>query len=208
MKRLVVLVLLALMIIPSAEAKRRETPEEIERKTRHYSSWEWGLSGRFNLIFYELDYMRITGETGVKSYQSQTKFGGDVMLNGGYFFDNHWRLGLEIGAKIQYNYTTMPIAVTAHYFYGKRKNCLFNFLNLGTNVIFNEGMRFGAIGAGGVGYRLQSPDSDLKYDITIGYNVIMMNPKPVLKGDFHFQSKDVNRKALNQSVFIGLGITF
>lgn len=208
MKRIAILVLLALMIIPTAEAKRRETPEEIERKTRHYSGWEWGFAGRVNLVFYELDYMRIVGQKPVSAYKSLAKMGGNIMLTGGYHFDNHWKLGFQTGAQIQYNYTTMPILASLHYYYGKRKTCLFNFVDLGTNVIFGKGLHFGATGSGGVGVRLQSPDSDMKYDIMLGYNVQMCSPLPVIKEPYGFDRRDVNRKALNQSVFIGFGITF
>lgn len=208
MKRLMLLVLLALMTIPTAEAKRRETPEEIERKTRHYSGWEWGATGRLGLVFYELDYMRIVGEKPMRAYKSQAKMGGNVMLTGGYLINNHWRVGFEAGAQIQYNYTTVPIAVTAHYFYGKRKNCLFNFVNMGTNVLFDKGLRFGTTFSGGIGYRLQAPDGDMKYDITLGYNALMMNPRPVIKEPFGYAPKDVNRKAFNQMVFVGFGINF
>ena len=208
MRRLVVFVLLVLMTVPMAEAKRRETPEEIERKTRRYSGWEWGAAGRVALVFYEHDYMRIAGEKPVKAYKSQAKMGGNVMLTGGYLINNHWRVGIEAGAQIQYNYTTVPIAVTAHYFYGKRKNCLFNFVNMGTNILFNKGLRFGTTCTGGIGYRLQAPDSDMKYDITLGYNATMMNPRPVIKEPFGLKPKDVNRKSFNQMVFIGFGINF
>ena len=207
MKRFVLLLVAVLMILPSAEAKRRETPEEIERKTRHYSGWEWGAEGRFNLVFYDMDYQKVFNESPVKSYRAWAKFGGNFMLNGGYFINNNWKVGLELGAQIQYNYTVMPVAVTARYFYGKRKNCLFHFVNVGTNMLFKNGVRFGALGEGGVGVRLQSPDSKFKYDIIIGYQAIMMNPKPQ-GGEFQFNAKDVNYKKVNQSVYIGLGINF
>ena len=208
MKRFVLLVLAVLMIVPAVEAKRRETPEEIERKTRHYSGWEWGAAGRVGLVFYELDYMRILNDKPEEAYKSQAKMGGNVMLTGGYLINNHWRVGLEAGAQIQYNYTTVPIAATAHYFYGKRKHCLFNFLSLGTNVLFEKGLRFGATGSGGVGVRLQGADSDIKYDIMLGYNAYMMNPRPVVKEPYGYKPKDVNRKVLNQTVFIGFGVNF
>lgn len=208
MKKLLLLLLALLFIVPQAEAKRRESEEEIARKTRHYSGWEYGASARVSLVFYDMDYMRIKGEKGVDAYKSQAKMGGNVMLNAGYFFDNHWRLGVEAGAQIQYNYTFVPIYVTAQYHYGKRKNNLFNFLNLGTNVLFDKGLRFGATAAGGVGYRLQSPDSKHKYDITLGYQVVMLTPRPVIEGGFSYKSSDVTRLKLNQSVFIGFGFTF
>lgn len=208
MKRLVVLVLLALMIIPTAEAKRRETPEEIERKTRHYSGWEWGAQGRVGLVFSDLGYTHISGQKPVKAYKSQAKMGGDVLLTGGYLINNHWRVGFEAGAQIQYNYTTVPIAVTAHYFYGKRKNCLFNFVSAGTNILFDKGMRFGASCSGGVGYRLQTPDSDYKYDIMIGYNAQMTSPRPVIYPPFGYKPSDVKRKGLNQMVYVGVAINF
>ncbi len=208
MKKTLLLVLMALLTITAADAKRRETPEEIERKTRHYSGWEWGASARANLIFYELDYMRVYNESPVSAYKSHAKFGGNIMLNGGYLINNHWKVGVELGAQIQYDYTVVPIYATAHYFYGKRKNCLFNFLNLGTNVLFDKGLRFGATGAGGVGFRIQTPDSPNKYDIMIGYQALMMNPRPVIKEPFNYNPKDVNRKRLDQGVFIGFGMTF
>ena len=208
MKKTLLLVLMALMGITAAEAKRRETPEEIERKTRHYAGWEWGAAGRFNLTFCELDYMRVANESAETAYQSLAKCGGSVLLNGGYFLNNHWRLGMELGAQIQYDYTVVPLYATAHYFYGTRKNCLFNFVNLGTNVLFDKGLRFGATAAGGVGLRLQSPDSKHKYDITLGYQALLLSPRPVIEGDFSFKAKDVTRIELNQSVFIGFGFTF
>ena len=130
-----------------------------------------------------------------------------MMLNGGYFITNNWKVGLEIGAQMQYNYTMMPLAVTAQYFYGKRKNCLFNFVNLGTNVLFQKGMRFGALGEAGVGVRLQSPQSKLKYNIIIGYQALMLNPRPK-SGQFGFSKGDVNYKRVNQSVYLGVGIAF
>ncbi len=197
-----------LLVLPEAEAKRRESEEEIARKTRHYSGWEFGAAARVSLVFYDMDYMRIKGQSGVMAYKSQAKMGGNIMLNAGYLFNNHWKLGVEAGAQIQYNHTVVPIYLTAHYFYGKRKNCLFNFLNLGTNVLFDKGLRFGATGAGGVGFRLQSPDSTMKYDIILGYQALMLTPRPVIEGDFSFKPKDITRLGLNQSVFIGLNVTF
>ena len=62
MRKFLVLLLLVAMTIPVAEARRRETPEEIERKTRHYQGWEKGVSLRASLIFHELDRTRIVGE--------------------------------------------------------------------------------------------------------------------------------------------------
>ena len=208
MKKTLLLLLMALLTITVAEAKRRESPEEIERKTRHYSGWEWGATGRFNLIFCDLNYTHITGETGVKDYRAQARLGGSVNLNGGYFFDNHWRLGAEIGAQMQYDYTVVPVMATLHYYYGKRKTCLFNFLNLGTNVLFDHGPRFGATGMGGLGVRIQTPDSDLKYEITLGYQAFMMSPRPNMSGDYSYDIKDVSRLKLDQSVYIGFGIFF
>ena len=202
------MVLLALVAITPAEAKRRETPEEIEKKTRHYSGWEWGATGRFNLIFYELDYMRVATEQPVTAYKAHSRIGGAVLVNGGYFINNHWKVGMELGAQIQYDYTTIPIYATAHYYYGKRKTCLFNFVNLGTNMLLNKGVRFGANGAGGVGIRIQNPDSKNKYEVTLGYQALMMRPHPDLSGGFHYNPKDVQRIKLDQSVFIGLGIYF
>ena len=208
MKRAILLLLALIMILPSAEAKRRESEEEIARKTRHYEGWEWGASGRLNLLFYEMDYMHIKGQKSVSSYEAHAKFGGGVLVNGGYLINNHWKVGAEVGVQIQYDYTTIPLYVTAHYYYGKRKNCFFNFLNLGTNALFDKGIRFGATGAGGVGLRLQSPDKDYKIDLTLGYQVLMINPRPELTGDFSFDKRDVSRKRLDQSVFIGIGISF
>lgn len=201
------LLMAALMIMPTAEAKRRESAEEIERKTRHYAGWEWGGEARFDLVFYDMTYSKVYNENAVKSYAAQAKFGGNVMLNGGYFINNNWKLGLELGAQMQYNYTFMPVAVTAKYFYGTRKNCLFNFVNMGTNVLFQKGLRFGALGEGGLGVRIQAPDSDLKYDIILGYQALMLNPRPQ-GGDYAYPNSDVNFKKVNQSVYIGLGVSF
>ena len=208
MKKTLLLVLFALVALSSAEAKRRETPEEIERKTRHYSGWEWGATGRAQLLFYELDYMRVGSDRPVRAYNAHAKFGGAVLLNGGYFINNHWKVGMELGAQIQYDYTSVPIYATAHYFYGTRKNCFFNFVNLGTNAVFTKGVRFGATGAGGLGVRFQAPDKDYKIDLTLGYQALMMNPRPVIKEPYGYSPKDVNRKRLDQSVFIGLGVAF
>lgn len=208
MKRLVIIALLMLMAVPMAEAKRRETPEEIERKTRHYSGWEWGAAGRVSLVFYELDHMRIAGQPAVRAYQSQAKMGGNIMVNGGYFLSNHWKLGLELGAQIQYNYTVVPVYLTAHYFYGKRKNCLFNFVNAGTNILFDKGLRFGTTVAGGIGFRFQSPDSNHKIDLMLGYQALMLSPRPVIKEPFGYKPQDVKRIGFNQSVFLGIGISF
>ncbi len=209
MKRFILLTIAALMLLPStAEAKRRESEEEIALKTRHYSGWEWGATGRVALIFYEQDYMHIKGQPAVAAYKTQVKVGGNIMVGGGYFLNNHWRIGFETGAQIQYNYTFMPLYLTGHYFYGTRKNALFNFVHAGTNILFNKGLRFGATCAGGVGVRLQSPDSELKYDIMLGYDFNMLSPRPVIKEPFGYKKRDVKRHALNQSVFIGLGISF
>ena len=198
------LLMAAMMIIPTAEAKRRETPEEIARKTREYKGWEWGAEARFDLVFYDMGYSRVLNSAAVNWYQAQARLGGNVMLNGGYFINNNWKVGFELGAQMQYNYTVMPVAVTARYFYGTRKNCLFNFVNLGTNVLFNKGMRFGALGEGGVGVRLQSPESKFKYDILLGYQALMINPRPQ-SGDYQVKA---NYKRVNQSVYLGLGINF
>ena len=96
MKKLVLLLLAVMMIVPSVEAKKRETPEEKERKTRHYSGWEWGAQGRFNLVFYNMDYTGVNGEAPVKRYYAGVKtesdkamLGGSFSLNGGYFLNNH-----------------------------------------------------------------------------------------------------------------------
>jgi hypothetical protein len=208
MKRFILILLALAFVIPSAEAKRRETPEEIERKTRHYGGWEWGVNGRFNLIFCDLNYTRIAGESGVKDYRAQARLGGSLNLNAGYFFDNHWRLGAEVGAQMQYDYTAVPVMATLHYYYGKRKTCVFNFLNLGTNMLFDKGVRFGATGMGGVGVRIQKPDSNHKFEITLGYQALMLSPRPDMSGDYAFSKRDVTRVKLDQSVYIGLGIFF
>lgn len=225
MKKSLLLVLMALLSITAAEAKRRETPEEIERKTRHYEGWEYGASARFGLIFYELDYMRVASQPSVSAYKSQAKFGGNIMLNGGYFLNNHWKIGAELGVQMQYNYKAIvPVYVTAHYYYGERKNCFFNFVNLGTNMLFSSvpkdsamslayqgrstSVRFGATGAGGIGVRLQSPDSSTKYDITLGYQALMLSPRPIINAPYGYEPKDVKRLELNQQVFLGFGVTF
>lgn len=208
MKKFFVLLLLATLTIPVAEARRRETPEEIERKTRHYQGWEKGVSLRANLIFYELDRTRIIGEKAVRTYTDQTKFGGNVLINAGYFLNNHWKIGAELGVQMQYNHTVMPIYATAHYYYGTRKNCLFNFVNLGTNLLFDKGVRFGSTCAGGVGFRIQSPDSKNKYDIMVGYQALLMRPRPEMEGSYQFKAKDVKRHEFNQGVFLGFTLTF
>ena len=118
MKKILLFLLFALLAIPSAEAKRRETAEEIEMKTRHYKGWEWGASARAHLIFYELDYMRVNRQPAVSAYKAHAKFGGSVLLNGGYFINNHWKVGMELGAQMQNDYTSEPIYATAHYYYG------------------------------------------------------------------------------------------
>ena len=208
MKRLAILLLITLMAIPVAEAKRRETAEEIARKTRKYEGWEWNASGRFALIFYELDHSRIKGQKPMDVYKSQARLGGNITAGGGYLINNHWRVCFELGAQMQYNYTVMPVYATAHYFYGKRKNCIFNFLNLGTNLLFDKGVRFGGLGAAGVGYRFQGPDSSHKIDIMLGYQTLLLTPRPVIKEPFAFKASDVRRIGLNQSVFIGVSYTF
>ena len=208
MKKYILALLAILLIVPVAEAKRRESEEEIARKTRHYKGWELGLAARANLIFYEMDYMRISGQKGVQAFKSQAKFGGNVMLNAGYLFNNHWRLGVEAGAQIQYNYTSVPVYATLHYFYGKRKNCLFNFVNLGTNLLFDKGVRLGSNCAGGVGYRIQAPDSKYKYDIMVGYQATLLRPRPEMEGIFQYKESDVKRHEFNQGVFIGFTLTF
>ena len=216
--------LLVLLSIPTAEAKRRETAEEIERKTRKYEGWEQSVSARFALIFYDAKYMHIAGEPAQRSYSSKAHIGGSFTYGGGYLINNHWRIGAEIGIQPQFNYTVMPIYATAHYFYGKRKNCLFNFVNVGTNMLFNsvsksdatnvayvgdkKFVRFGATGAGGIGVRLQSPNSSDKVDIMIGYQALLLSPRPVINGSFGYKPQDVKRLELNQQVFIGVGITF
>ena len=208
MKRIFLLVMLAFLIVPTAEAKRRETPEEIEQKSRHYSGWEWGAAGRVNLLFYNLERTTILNRMPSRVYEAKADVGGSVMLNGGYFLSNNWKLGLEMGAYMQKDITMMPAYLTAHYFYGKRKNCLFNFLNAGANVLFEKGLRFGFTGAGGVGFRFQGKDSDSKIDVMLGYQTNLMRPRPVIQGEFHFNVEDMSRIRLNQSVFLGIGIAF
>lgn len=208
MKRVIFVLLAAMMILPTAEAKRRETAEEIEQKTRHYAGWEWGLSARGYFVFYELDRTKIVGEDAMRAHKTQTKFGGSAMLNVGYFLNNHWKIGAEVGAQMQYNHTVIPLYASVHYYYGKRKNCLFNFANLGTNILFDHGLRFGSTCAGGVGYRFQSPTGRRKVDLMLGYQALLLNPRPVIEGDYSFNKRDINRKEFNQSVFIGLGISF
>ena len=208
MKKILLLLLVALVAIPSAEAKRRETPEEIERKTRKYEGWEQSVSARFALIFYDAKYMQITGEPAQRTYSSKAHIGGSFTYGGGYLINNHWRVGAEIGIQPQFNYTVMPVYATAHYFYGKRKNCLFNFVNVGTNVLFDHGMRFGGLYAGGIGFRFQSPNSKDKIDIMLGYQTLLLTPSPVIKGSYSYKPSDVKRLELNQQVFIGIGITF
>ena len=159
MKRLFLLFMLVLLAVPTVEAKRRETPEEIERKSRKYEGWEQTVSGRFALIFYQGARTEIKGQDVERSYKGQARLGGSFTYGGGYLINNHWRVGAELGVQPQYNYTLMPAYLTAHYFYGKRKNCLFNFVNVGTNVLFDKGMRFGGIYAGGIGFRFQGMDS-------------------------------------------------
>jgi hypothetical protein len=133
--------------------------------------------------------------------------GGNVMFNGGYFLNNHWKLGFELGAQMQYNHTFVPISLTGHYYYGTRKNCLFNFVSLGTNMLFNKGVRFGLNGSGGVGVRIQSPESKYKYDIMLGYQAVMLNPRPH-GGEFGFDAKDVKYRRVNQGIYLGFGFHF
>ena len=102
----------------------------------------------------------------------------------------------------------MPVYATAHYFYGTRKNCLFNFLNIGTNVLFDEGMRFGGIYAGGIGFRFQGMDSYNKIDLMLGYQLLQTSPRPTIKEPYAFDAKDVKLRGTNQSVFIGVSYSF
>ena len=60
---------------------------------------------------------------------------------------------------------------------------------------------------GGVGVRIQSPESKFKYDIILGYQALMLNPRPQ-GGQYQYNGQDVNFKKVNQSVFIGLGLSF
>lgn len=223
MKRFFIIALLILLTVPMAEAKRRESAEEIKMKTRDNKGWEWGAAGRFSLIFYEMDYMSILGKS-QKAYKSQARLGGNIMVNGGYHINNHWKIGLETGVQMQYNYKAIvPLYVTVNYFYGTRKNCLFNFVNLGTNMLFNKAksdaldiasleddkfVHFGATAAGGIGFRFQSPNSKDKIDIMLGYQTLLLTPSPVIKGSYSYKPSDVKRLELNQQVFIGIGITF
>ena len=224
MKKFLLIALLFILAIPTVDAKRRESEEEIALKTRHNEGWEWGAAARAAQVFYEMDYMAIKGQSSQMAYKSQAKMGGNILVNGGYHINNHWRVGLEAGVQMQYNYKAIiPVYFTAHYFYGTRKNCLFNFVNLGTNRLFNgvkksdmdvaylddnKSVRFGVTGAGGIGVRLQGKNSSDKYDIMIGYQALMLSPRPVIKGSFGYKPQDVKRLELNQQVFIGLGITF
>ena len=208
MKRLVIFLFIVLFAMPTAEAKRRETAEERERKTRNYEGWEQSVSGRFALIFYDAKYMQITGEPAQRTYSSKAHIGGSFTYGGGYLINNHWRVGAEIGIQPQFNYTVMPVYATAHYFYGTRKNCLFNFVNIGTNVLFNEGMRFGGIYAGGIGFRFQGMDSYNKIDLMLGYQLLQTSPRPTIKEPYAFDAKDVKLRGTNQSVFIGVSYSF
>ena len=214
MKRFLLLLLAIVLVAPVAEAKKRETAEEIERKTRHYSGWEWGAEGRFGLLFYEMGYTKVYNEkpvteyfAGVKNADGKAMLGGNVMLNGGYFLNNHWKLGFELGAQMQYNHTFVPVSLTGHYYYGTRKNCLFNFVSLGTNMLFNKSVRFGLNGSGGVGVRIQSPESKYKYDLLLGYQAVMLNPRPH-GGEFEVDVKDVKYHRVNQGIYIGFGFHF
>lgn len=208
MKRLALLLILCVLSIPTVEAKRRETPEEIERKTRKYEGWEQTVSGRFALIFYEGSRTNIEGQATERSYKSLARIGGSFTYGGGYLINNHWRIGAEIGVQPQYNYTLMPAYLTAHYFYGKRKNCLFNFVNVGTNILFEKGMRFGGLYAGGIGFRFQGMDSYSKIDITLGYQLLHTSPRPVVKPPYAFATGDLKRRGINQAVFVGLSYSF
>lgn len=208
MKRFAIFLILSLLAIPTAEAKRRETPEEIERKTRNYEGWEQSVTGRFALIFYQGTRTEIKGEAPERAYKSQARIGGSFTYGGGYLINNHWRIGAEVGVQPQYNYTLMPAYLTAHYFYGKRKNCLFNFVNIGTNLLFDKGMRFGGLYAGGVGFRFQGMDNYHKIDITLGYQLLHTSPRPVIEPPFSFKAQDVKRRGINQSVFVGLSYSF
>ena len=208
MKRLFLLFMLVLLAVPTVEAKRRETPEEIERKSRKYEGWEQTVSGRFALIFYQGARTEIKGQDVERSYKGQARLGGSFTYGGGYLINNHWRVGAELGVQPQYNYTLMPAYLTAHYFYGKRKNCLFNFVNVGTNVLFDKGMRFGGIYAGGIGFRFQGMDSYNKIDLMLGYQLLQTLPRPTIKEPYAFDAKDVKLRGTNQSVFIGLSYSF
>lgn len=208
MKRLLLLLILCVLAIPTAEAKRRESAEEIERKTRKYEGWEQTVSGRFALIFYQGSRTEIVGQAPERSYKSQARIGGSFTYGGGYLINNHWRIGAEIGVQPQYNYTLMPAYLTAHYFYGKRKNCLFNFVNVGTNVLFDKGMRFGGLYAGGIGFRFQGMDSYNKIDITLGYQLLHTSPRPKIEPPYAFSAEDVKRRGINQMVVLGLSYSF
>lgn len=210
MKRLITLILLAAFIAQPADARRRETPEEAAKKMRSYSGWEIGASGRVNFIFYELQRMKIASEDLVSAYRIPKKqlVGGQITFNAGRFLDNHWKIGIETGIQIQYNGPVVPIYATAHYYYGKRKNCLFNYLNAGTNILFEHGPRMGGTFGAGGGYRLRVKDSDMNIDLMIGYQLSMLSPRPVVNGNFAFDRKDISYKALNQMAYFGIGVTF
>jgi hypothetical protein len=69
-------------------------------------------------------------------------------------------------------------------------------------------VRFGSTCAGGVGYRIQAPDSKYKYDIMVGYQALLLRPRPEMEGAYQLNEKDVKRHEFNQGVFLGFTLTF
>ena len=210
MKKSVTLMLLLACIVTAAEAKRRETPEEAAKRIRNYSGWEFGATGRVAFIFYELQHMKVADEAAVNASRIPKKqlMGGQIALNAGYFLNNRWKLGVAGGVELQYNGPLVPIYATVHHYYGKRKNCLFNYLNLGTNILFDHGMRMGGMAGIGGGYRMPVKDSKMNVDLTIGYQATLLRPRPVVNGNFSFERRDIKLQEINQMVYIGIGVSF
>lgn len=210
MKKFVTLILLLACAVSAADAKRRETPEEAAKRIRDYSGWELGAGGRINFIFYELQHMKVADESAVNAHRIPKKqlIGGDLLFNAGYFLDNHWKIGVETGVQLQYNGPLVPICATAHYYYGKRKSCLFNYVDLGTNILFEHGMRMGGMAGVGGGYRVHVKDSNMNVDFTIGYQALLLRPRPVVYGDFAFDRSEIKYQEINQMVYVGIGVSF
>lgn len=210
MKKLVTLLLLLACIATAAEAKRRETPEEAAKRIRSYSGWEFGASGRVNFIFYELQHMKVADDPAVNAHRIPKKqlMGGDILLNAGYFLNNHWKIGIEGGVQLQYNGPLVPLYATVHHYYGKRKNCLFNYLNIGTNLLFDHGVRMGGMAGIGGGYRIPVKDSKMNVDLTIGYQASLVRPRPVVNGSYAFDFSEIKLQEINQMVYIGIGVSF
>ncbi len=210
MKKLVTLLLLLACIATAAEAKRRETPEEAAKRIRNYSGWEFGASGRVNFIFYELQHMKVADEAAVNAHRIPKKqlMGGDILFNAGYFLNNHWKMGIETGVQLQYNGPLVPIYATVHHYYGKRKNCLFNFFNIGTNMLFDHGVRMGGMAGIGGGYRIPVKESKMNVDLMIGYQATLLRPRPTVNGGYAFDRKDIKLQEVNQMVYVGIGVSF